>query len=267
MLKRVAEGVLVHQSELLQNNTAVVQGQAGVLLVDPGITTQEMTILVNDLRELGQAVMAGFATHPDWDHALWHPGLGDAPRYGTALAAAALRDLLSEADWRQRVAENLPPEIADDVPMDLFGQISGLADGAARIPWEGPTVRVIEHRAHSVGHAALVIEEARVLVAGDMLSDVLIPMLDLGAANPIEDYLAGLRSLEAAVDDVDVVIPGHGSVGKGDQVRARIDMDRAYVEALRDGGGSDDPRLAPSAPHGAWLPDVHAWQVKQLSRS
>jgi len=38
MLRQVAEGVLVHQSELLQNNTVVVQGRAGVLLIDPGIT-------------------------------------------------------------------------------------------------------------------------------------------------------------------------------------------------------------------------------------
>ena len=37
MLRQVAEGVLIHQSELLQNNTVVVQGRAGVLLIDPGI--------------------------------------------------------------------------------------------------------------------------------------------------------------------------------------------------------------------------------------
>ena len=42
MLTAVAEGVLVHQSELLQNNTVVVQGRAGMLLVDPGITASEM---------------------------------------------------------------------------------------------------------------------------------------------------------------------------------------------------------------------------------
>jgi hypothetical protein len=36
MLTRVAEGVLVHQSELLRNNAVVVQGRAGVLLIDPG---------------------------------------------------------------------------------------------------------------------------------------------------------------------------------------------------------------------------------------
>lgn len=33
---RATDGVLVHQSELLQNNSVVVQGRAGVLLVDPG---------------------------------------------------------------------------------------------------------------------------------------------------------------------------------------------------------------------------------------
>ena len=84
MLTQVAEGVLVHQSEVLRNNTVVVQGRTGVLLVDAGITGVEMACLARDLSELGQPVAAGFSTHPDWDHVLWHPDLGDVPRYGTA---------------------------------------------------------------------------------------------------------------------------------------------------------------------------------------
>ena len=59
MLTQVAEGVLVHQSELLQNNAVVVQGRAGVLLIDPGITGDEMTCLANDLRESGPARRGG----------------------------------------------------------------------------------------------------------------------------------------------------------------------------------------------------------------
>ena len=51
MLRQVAEGVLIHQSELLQNNAVVVQGRAGVLLIDPGITGDEIACLANDLRE------------------------------------------------------------------------------------------------------------------------------------------------------------------------------------------------------------------------
>ena len=265
MLTPVVDGVLVHQSGLLQNNTVVVHGAAGVLLIDPGVTEEEMGCLANDLRQLGQPVMAGFSTHPDWDHVLWHAQLGDAPRYGTARGAASMRDLLSNEDWRAKVAEGLPPEIADDVPLDLFGLITGLPAGAAEIPWDGPTVRIIEHPAHAQGHAALLVEERGVLVAGDMLSDTLIPLPDLSAADPIDDYLVGLRLLEVVADDVQVLIPGHGSVGGADQVRARIEQDRAYVLGLREPGGTSDPRLDPSAPNGGWLPGVDEWQRRQLA--
>jgi glyoxylase-like metal-dependent hydrolase (beta-lactamase superfamily II) len=269
MLKQVAEDVLIHQSEILQNNTVVVQGRAGVLLVDPGITGDEMACLANDLRELGQPVVAGFSTHPDWDHVLWHADLGEAPRYGTARCAAYMRDLLSNADWKARAAEALPPEIAEETPLDLFGLITGLPAETTRIPWDGPQVRIIEHPAHAPGHAALLVEESGVLVAGDMLSDLFVPMLDnFNSTNdPIEEYLVGLRLLEGVADDVDVVVPGHGSVGRADQVRARIELDRAYVHALRDGHAPDDPRIGPSAKPGwEWVSDIHEGQAQSLAR-
>lgn len=265
MLKHVAAGVLVHESEFIQSNSVVVQGRDGVLLIDPGITSDEMAALADDLRQLGQPVVAGFSTHPDWDHVLWHPDFGDAPRYGTARCAASLEDLLSHADWKDRVAGGLPPEYADDIPMDLLGLITGLPAEAVKVPWDGPDVRIIEHQAHAPGHAALLIEEGGVLVAGDMLSDILMPFLDLDAANPIEDYLAALRLFERVADDVDAVVPGHGSVGGAEELRARIEQDRAYVEALRDGGVPDDPRVGPSAPLD-WLPDVHRWQLQRLAQ-
>ena len=269
MLKKIADGVLIHRSELLQNNAVVVQGRTGVLLVDPGIRGAELACLANDLRQSGQPVVAGFSTHPDWDHVLWHAELGEAPRYGTARCAAAMRDLRSQADWQARVAEGLPPEIAGEVPLDLFGLITGLPAGTARIPWDGPDVRAIEHPAHSPGHAALVVEGRGVLVAGDMLSDVFVPMLDdvHGTNDPVEDYLVGLRLLEGVVDEVDVLIPGHGSVGGGADARARFELDRAYVEALRDGGRFDDPRIGPSAKPGwEWVGDVHAGQLQRFGR-
>jgi glyoxylase-like metal-dependent hydrolase (beta-lactamase superfamily II) len=266
VLRQVAEGVLTHQSELLENNAVVVQGRAGVLLIDPGLTGDEMICLANDLRELGQPVVAGFSTHPDWDHVLWHAELGEAPRYGTARCAAYLRDLLSDADWKARVVEGLPPEIADEVPLDLFGLITGLPAGAAQIPWDGPQARIIEHPAHAPGHAALLTEERAVLVAGNMLSDVLVPMLD-DSADPIEDYLVGLQMLEGVADDVEVLVPGHGSVGGADQLRARIDQDRSYVHALRDGPAPDDPRIGPSArPGWEWVSEVHTGQLQRLAR-
>jgi glyoxylase-like metal-dependent hydrolase (beta-lactamase superfamily II) len=267
MLRQVAEDVLIHESEFCQSNAVVVHGRAGVLLIDPGVHGYEMAALANDLRELGQPVVAGFSTHPHWDHLLWHARLEAAPRYGTARCAATIRDLLSGPHWKDSIAGRIPPDIAEQISWDLFGLITALPAEAARIPWDGPQVRIIEHQAHAPGHAALLIEERGVLVAGDMLSDVLIPLLDLNdTADPIEDYLAALRLLEGTADDVDVLVPGHGSIGGADQARARIEQDRAYVHALRDAGGPGDPRVGPSATFGKdWLPGVHERQVQHLA--
>jgi glyoxylase-like metal-dependent hydrolase (beta-lactamase superfamily II) len=256
MLRQVAEGVLIRQSEWCQTNTIVVQGRAGVLLVDPGINGHEMAALADDLRNLGQPVVAGFSTHPHWDHLLWHDRFGAVPRYGTARCAATIRDRrLTDADAKARISAHYP-----QVSLDLFGIITGLPAETALIPWDGPQVRILEHQAHAPGHAALWIEERRVLVAADMLSDLLIPLLDVNdTADPVENYLAGLRQLEGVAGHVDVFIPGHGSVGGADQVQSRIDLDRAYVLGLRDAQVTSDPRVGPMAA-------VHEGQLQFLAQ-
>jgi glyoxylase-like metal-dependent hydrolase (beta-lactamase superfamily II) len=230
-----------------------------------------MACLANDLRELGQTVVAGFSTHPHWDHLLWHARLGAAPRYGTARCAAnaaTIRDQLSDVRGKARIVELIPPDIAEQIPWDLLGLITGLPAEMARIPWDGPQVRIIEHQAHAPGHAALLIEERGVLVAGDMLSDVLIPMLDLNdTADPIEDYLAALRLLEGVAGGVEVLVPGHGSIGGANQVHARIDQDRVYVRALPDADVVSDPRVGPSAKSGwEWVSGVHERQLQRLAQ-
>ncbi len=262
MLTQVAEGVWTHQSPLIQNNSIVVQGDSGVLVVDAGITEAEMACLASDIRELGQSVMAGFSTHPDWDHVLWHEDLGNAPRYGSAGCAELMQEFRAQVDWRQQAADGLPEEIADEVPLDLFGLVTAVPEGADQIPWDGPVLRIIEHPAHSVGHAALLVEQSGVLIAGDMLSDILMPLPDLGAQDPLGSYLAGLDRLEDVAPQVTVVVPGHGSVGN--DVRERIALDRAYVRAVLDGTRPDDPRIGPDATYGRdWVPGIYEWHRTQ----
>lgn len=100
-----------------------------------------------------------------------------------------------------------------------------------------------------------------------MLSDVFIPMLNLSTADPVEDYLAALRLLGGVASDVDVLVPGHGSIGGADEVRTRIDQDRAYVQAVRDGAVFNDPRIGPSAKDGwDWVADVHEGQLQRLAQ-
>ena len=269
MLTEVAEGVYVHEADFVQSNTVVVRGRDGVLLIDPGITRDELACLASDLDALGARVVAGFSTHPDWDHLLWDARFGAPPRYATARGAATAHDQLSKPGATDEIVAHLEGTgIEDDVPMELIGRVAGLPPEATEIPWDGPHVRILEHAAHAPGHAALWIEDRGVLVAGDLLSDVLIPMLDLdGTADPLGDYLAALALLEEAASDAAVVVPGHGAVGGPGAVEARIARDRAYVEALRDGREPDDPRIGPDAREGwEWVADVHAGQMEALRR-
>jgi glyoxylase-like metal-dependent hydrolase (beta-lactamase superfamily II) len=120
VLRQVTEGVLIHESEFCQSNAVVVQGRAGVLLIDSGVLDHELAALADDLADSGQSVVAGFSTHPHWDHLLWDARLGSAPRYGTARCAATVRDRLSDPGFKARIAGLIPPDAVRDgrVPGD-----------------------------------------------------------------------------------------------------------------------------------------------------
>lgn len=252
--------ITIHESEFLESHAVIVPGPSGALLIDAGITEAELLAIAAHLADTGQTAAAAFSTHPHWDHMLWHESLGTPPRYVTARGAAVVADKLSDANTKDQVEEMLPEEIAGRVPLDLMGDVTGLPVGATVIPWDGPEVRIFEHRGHADGHAALLLVDARVLVVGDMLSDVLIPMLENDSADPIAEYLHGLDVIESVVADADLLVPGHGSLARGGDMQARIDLDRAYVVALRDGTTPVDPRLGPDAPNW-WVNDMHEGQV------
>jgi glyoxylase-like metal-dependent hydrolase (beta-lactamase superfamily II) len=242
MLTQVADGVWVRQSEWVWTNSIVVRGEDGLILIDPGIDGSELNQLADDLDRLGIPVVAGFSTHPHWDHLLWHPRFGEVPRYATAATA----HVASQA--RER-AQAMAAESASGIPLDLVALVTPLPADGGPVPGE-----IIEHQAHAVGHAAVLLADRGVLLAGDMLSDVLIPLFDPRQDDQVGAYETALDRLEEAAGHVDVVVPGHGTVAEGLEVAARLAADRAYIEALRRGEDPVDARLGPDAD---WLSGPH----------
>jgi glyoxylase-like metal-dependent hydrolase (beta-lactamase superfamily II) len=231
MLREVGDGVWVRQSEWVWTNSIVVRGDEGLVVVDPGVHGAELAELAGDVRALGEPVVAGFSTHPHFDHLLWHEGLGDVPRYGTEVCAQV-------AEEKREAAREGAAEEAEGIPLDLVALVTPLPADGGPVPG-----RMIEHHAHAVGHAALLLADRGVLLAGDMLSDVLVPLLDFGQSDQVGAYEEALDLLADAVAGVDVMVPGHGSVAERAEVAARLAADRAYVDALRRGTEPDDPRL------------------------
>jgi glyoxylase-like metal-dependent hydrolase (beta-lactamase superfamily II) len=121
---------------------------------------------------------------------------------------------------------------------------------------------IVEHEAHAVGHAAVLLADRGVLLAGDMLSDVLIPLLDARRPDQVTAYETALNRLAEAAHHVDVLIPGHGAIAKGPEIPARLAADRAYINALRQGQDPPDPRLAQD-----WLAGPHQSNLNQAQQS
>ncbi|MGC4940683.1 MBL fold metallo-hydrolase [Kribbella sp. DT2] len=240
MLNEVADGVWVRQSEWVWSNAVVVRGENGLVLVDPGISGADLNELADEVDRLGVPVVAGFSTHPHWDHLLWHSRYGDVPRYATAGCAEV-------AGGARERAQAMAAESAADIPLELIGLLTPLPADGGPVPGE-----LIEHDAHAIGHAALLLADRGVLIAGDMLSDVLIPLLDPRRPGQLSAYDTALDQLVEAAQHADVLIPGHGTVAQGPEITARLTADRAYVDALRRGEDPVDARLAQE-----WLAGPH----------
>src|SRR6201995_3399370 len=215
MQNQVADGVWVRQSEWVSSNAIVVRAEGGLILVDPGIGGSELNQLADDVDRLGVPVIAGFCTHPHWDHLLWHPRFGDVPRYATQAAAPA-------ASAAREQAQAMAAQSASGIPLELIGLVTPLPADGGPMPGE-----IVEHQAHAIGHAAVLLADRGVLLAGDMLSDVLIPLLDRRQHDQVGAYETALDRLGEAARDVDVVVPGHGAVAECREVAARLAADRA----------------------------------------
>ena len=238
----VAPGVLVTTSRLYATTSTIVTHAGAALLVDPAWLPGELERLAGVLADRALVVAAGWSTHAHHDHLLWHPAFGRAERWATPTAARLA------TEHRGDLVAQLGPGWPDDL-VELMGRTVPLAEPA--IPWRGPEALIVEHDGHSPGHGPLWLPGARVLLAGDMLSDVELPLPqdppDPGRYGGDGDarlvaYLEGLDRLAPVVRRAAVLVPGHGRVT--DEPVRRLDADRRYLDDLLSGRPVDDPRLS-----------------------
>ncbi|MEO6701165.1 MAG: MBL fold metallo-hydrolase [Jatrophihabitantaceae bacterium] len=228
-LIEVASGVLVATSRRYATTSTIVVSATTAMLVDPAWEPDELAAIADALAERGLRVGAGFATHAHHDHLLWHPRFGDVPRWASA------RTVELAVEHRDELLAMLGP----DWPSELAGVFARLQVAVEDLPGsDAEPVLLIEHDGHAPGHTALWLAERRVLIAGDMLSEIELPL----PHNPddLASYLNGLEVLAPYVSKAAVLIPGHGSPSF--HPVERLDADRRYLDALIAGIEVADPR-------------------------
>ena len=231
--------VIVAISRAYQTTCTLVRSGNEAFVVDSPVFPDELEILPAIAEQAGFGVVGVLATHADWDHLLGRYAFPEAPLGCAETTAAAL---ISRPGAAQRELRAFDDELYVERP----GPLS--LPGAQSLPVPGhcgigeAELELHPADGHTADGMAVWVPWARVLIAGDYLSPVEIPMLsDSGSASA---YLATLARLEPLVEQADHVVPGHGGPIDGTRALAILREDRAYLEALKEAGAQAKLPLA-----------------------
>jgi glyoxylase-like metal-dependent hydrolase (beta-lactamase superfamily II) len=247
--------VIVATSRAYQTTCTLVRGGAEAFCIDSPVFPDELEILPAVAEQASFGVVGLLATHADWDHLLGRYAFPEAPLGCSETTAARL---VNEPGAAQRELRAFDEELYVERPRPLSLPSAQRLDVPGSVEIGDRELELQPADGHTVDGMAVWIPWARVLVAGDYLSPVEIPMIE-GTASA---YLATLNRLEPLVEQADHVVPGHGEPLDGTRAAAILREDRAYVQALRDHGA--DAKLPLARRTGAQR-KIHAENVRRVA--
>lgn len=213
------------QSAIFYTNNGIFASHGQALLIDPGVTPEEIRTTVSFLATRALKPQALILTHGHWDHILGpehfpgvkviaHTAYRDVRRdYGEALARQV-------AGFDRRTRREREQPFAPPAPHLTF-------DVELRITVGGETVHLLHAPGHAPDQLVIYHPASALLWAGDMLSDLEIPFV----SHNLAAYEATLARLAAL--DVRVLVPGHGTPTTDPaEITARIAADRDYLAEL-----------------------------------
>ncbi len=197
-------------------------------MIDSPVYPDELQALPGVVSQAGFPVSALLVTHADWDHLLGRMafpdlalGCGETTAARLAAEPGAAQRALREFDEEHYVADRKPLALGGIQRLPVPGKLSiGSEQELELHPAEG----------HTADGMAVWIPWAEVLICGDYLSPVEIPMLSPGGSR--DAYAATLTGLRPLVARAQTVVPGHGGPISGQQALALLEEDLAYLERL-----------------------------------
>jgi glyoxylase-like metal-dependent hydrolase (beta-lactamase superfamily II) len=228
--------VLVATSAVWQTTCTIVRGPvdnaeganaAEAFVIDSPVLPQELDVLPTLMAQSGFPFSGLLATHGDWDHLLGRLAFGaQAPLGVCETTAARLTGDPGEAQRRLREFDQ-QWYVSRTAPLAL-GQVQALPV-PGHLDVGDRTLELHPTGGHTPDGMAVWIPWARVLVVGDHLSPVELPMLSEGGSRSA--YAATLERLRPLVAQADHVVPGHGEVLDGARAMAILREDVAYIES------------------------------------
>jgi glyoxylase-like metal-dependent hydrolase (beta-lactamase superfamily II) len=227
--------VFVVTSRFWQTTCTLVRSGEEAFCVDSPVLPDELELLPAVAEQAGFRVVGLLATHADWDHLLGRYAFPEAPLGVAESTALRLRNEPGDAQRKLRAFDE-DNYMERPGPLGLPGPPMLPVPGRCDLGEQERELHATE--GHTADGMAIWVPWASVLIAGDYLSRLEIPMISGGGS--LSAYLATLDRLEPVVEQAAHVVPGHGGPIDGTRAAAILREDRAYLEALRD-RGADAP--------------------------
>ena len=211
------------ESALWETSSLLVAARGEVLLVDPGISVEEVARIASRADDLGVRVTAVLATHADWDHVCGIAAFPEAVAAMSELAASRVASRSHEGSLASRAAAH-GLQIAGEARADLTFE----PGASLRI---GPfLVETIPLPGHTPDGVAFRVRELDLLAVGDHLSAVEFPFATSTVA--YRATLAGLIELLRR-DPPARIVPGHGPELSASEALEIAEADLDYLWALQ----------------------------------
>lgn len=218
--------------------TAVRSGDEG-FVIDSPVLPDELDALPSLLEQAAFPVSGLLATHGDWDHLLGRLAFPDASLGVGEQTAKRLEASLGEPQRRLRefdsdwyVDGRRPLALGSVQGLPVPGKLSIGSEGGSA----GAEVEVHPADGHTADGVAFWIPWAAVLICGDYLSPVEIPMINARNGGSLAAYRETLMRLAPLVSRAELVVPGHGAPLDREQASGILAQDITYLDALAAGG-------------------------------
>lgn len=222
--------VVVVTSRLWQTTATAIRARDEAVLIDSPYFPDELELLPALLEQAGFRIDALLATHADFDHLLGPLafrgatlGLGEPSSMRLRAEPGTAQRELRDADAEHYVVRPRPLALGGTQALPVPGQVE-LGD---------EQLELHSAEGHTADGTAFLARFAGVLVCGDYLSDVEIPVLSPGGSP--DAYRATLARLAPLVESVAAVVPGHGSPHDRETALRLLDEDVDYLDALERG--------------------------------
>jgi glyoxylase-like metal-dependent hydrolase (beta-lactamase superfamily II) len=248
----VHQDAIVFVSRVWQTTcTAVRAGEEG-FVIDSPVYPDELEALPAVLAQAGFPVSGLLATHADWDHLLGRLAFPQASLGAGEASAERLAGELGDAQRKLRAFDE-EHYVAGRGPLALAGVQALPVPGRLGL---GPAheLELYPATGHTADGVAYWLPWLQLLVCGDYLSPVEIPMISEGGSR--DAYVETLQRLKPLVERAGTVVPGHGAPLSREEAVRVLGEDIAYLSGLPD----------VALPEGRRSPPQHAIHAENVGR-